>query len=237
MEKYIPEIQELMRKTEYPDYALEQSNNIIFDSIRTQPMKTETQNVWSFNDIAKRNGFVLNLSSLIYHTSEYKTFDNFKNGLLKGISLLHDTVKLGFVQRVGMRYINIISPINNEPIGSYLERIDSGINNSDEEGFLIFESALAKRIENGVLVAKTSVLPNVPQFIMPNDLMPLKLSPPDAALNEERLTRALLDLDYYTEERFDFDVAILEKKLIFAHEQIERAFSSAVTKEALEKWR
>jgi len=87
------------------------------------------------------------------------------------------------------------------------------------------------------LVVRTSVRPNVHSIMMPDDLGPVWLSLPSNVLSAEISTRALLDLDYYTEERFDFDAVILEEKLDFAHEQIECVFRQAVTKEALDIWR
>ncbi|MDR1582800.1 MAG: hypothetical protein LBS55_06000 [Prevotellaceae bacterium] len=67
--------------------------------------------------------------------------------------------------------------------------------------------------------------------------MPLHLLPPESQSAGETMTRAMLDVDFYEEKRFDFNIDLLMEKLKFAHAQVERAFHLGVTDHALNEWR
>jgi uncharacterized protein (TIGR04255 family) len=216
---------------------LEEPYPIIIDHKGSQSPKIELKKKWSFMDAVKRNGYVLNSSCFVFHTSNYHTFDVFADKFLKGLKLLHGIVKLDYIERVGMRYIDVISPKKGQPIRDYLRDGVKGLIDVEEDGFLSTDGASAQKIGDGILVIKTSLRPNCPPFLIPDDLMPLHLLPSEDSSAEETMTRATLDVDFYEEKRFNFNIDPLMEKLKFAHEHVEKAFHLAVTDYALNEWR
>ena len=93
MENYVPVIQEEMRKIGYSDFLLEPFQNINIniaaENFGVQPTKIELQKRWLFNDVIRQNGYVLNQSLLVFHTTAYKTFGGFLDKAIKGVELLH----------------------------------------------------------------------------------------------------------------------------------------------------
>ncbi|MDR1582801.1 MAG: TIGR04255 family protein [Prevotellaceae bacterium] len=72
----------------------------------------------------------------MFHTSNYRVFDVFSDKFLKGLELLHEIVRLGYVERVGMRYVDVISLKKGQPIGVYLRDGVKGLIDVEEDGFL-----------------------------------------------------------------------------------------------------
>jgi uncharacterized protein (TIGR04255 family) len=231
IEDFIIEIQENMRECGYPDCSEEQ---LPMPNIPTG--KLEMQKRWCFADIPKHNGYILSPDMLVFHTTDYTTFDDFAENTIKGIELLNRPLMLSFIQRVGMRYIDIITPRRDEPVGMYVIDGVKGFIKENDRSLQSVSSESIKTAGEGTLVVRTLLKPQSPPYIMPGELLPLNLLPAKD-LPGELATRFMLDEDFFVAKRFAFDIDVLRKKLKTAHEEIERAFRSVVTEHAFSVWR
>jgi uncharacterized protein (TIGR04255 family) len=236
IEDFIFEIQENMKDLGFPDFSEEQLPNIVFDPQNNLPVKTEIRKRWSFADIPKHNGYLLSQDMLIFHTTDYVTFDDFVENTIQGIELLHKILTFSFIQRVGMRYIDIITPKQGELVGAYVNDGVKGFIKEDDEGLQSVSSESIKTAGEGMLAVRTLLKPKSPPYIMPGELLPLNLLPARKSSGESA-TRFILDEDFFMAKRFAFDIDILREKLERAHEEIEKSFRSVVTEHAFKVWR
>jgi uncharacterized protein (TIGR04255 family) len=232
IEDFILEIQGNMRELGYPDFSeepLPMPPNI-------PPAKLETYKRWCFADIPKHNGYLLSPDTLMFHTTDYTTFNDFAENVIRGIELLHRTLTISFIQRVGMRYIDIITPRRGEPVGMYVIDGVKGFVSEDDKGLQSATSESVKSAGEGTLVVRTLLKPQSTPYVMPGELLPLNLLPAKES-SGELATRFILDEDFFVTKRFAFDVNALRGKLETAHEEIERAFRSVITEHAFSVWR
>ena len=209
IEDFIIELQERMLENGYPDFSEEQLPNIVPEPKGNLPAKTEKR--WIFTDIPRHNGYLLSSNMLIFHTTAYTTFEDFVENIIEGVKLLHRTFTLSFIQRVGVRYIDIITPEKGESLGAYINEGVMGFIKEDDTDLQSISSESIKKAGEGTLVVRTLLRPKSPPYIMPGELLPLNLLPAKKS-PDELATRAVIDEDFFVTERFEYDVEILRKK-------------------------
>jgi uncharacterized protein (TIGR04255 family) len=150
----VPDMQEQMRQAGYPDFALRQAPNIILPS-QNSPQAIEMQQQWTFADILKHNGYVLSPNVLVFHTTGYQTFALFLESAMKGIDIVGKIVPIDYIERIGIRYINVVSPQAEERVAEYLNEGIRGLMAEDEKGFLWATSESQQNVGEGVLTVKT----------------------------------------------------------------------------------
>ena len=75
---------------------------------------------WSFTNSERTEGYLLLSNALVFHTTAYNTFESFLERTIFGLNLVHEIVELDYVERIGLRYLNAVFPINDETIEQYL---------------------------------------------------------------------------------------------------------------------
>lgn len=235
MGDYIPKIQERLRRTGFPDFRKEVMHRIEFRQIEEQPeVQTPAATRWSFINSKGTEGYILYADSIVYHTTHYDTFPYFLERLLEGLDLVHGTVVLDYIERIGLRYLDTVSPKADETLDAYLSTNVLGLHRA-LQGTLA-HNFMETVVQNafGTLVSRVVIRDDT--LTVPPDLQPLKLKVGDRFASIKGL-HAILDNDQFTADRTDFNLDEVAAKLGSMHDQIEKAFRATVTPFALEQWK
>jgi len=239
MGEYVSGIQDTLRKTGYPDFKEE---NMMAINIRKpdspEPQIQQTKHTrWSFSDNDGLEGFLLFQDSLVFHTTNYQTFEDFAGKAIKGLSLIHKIIDLAYIDRIGIRYLDSIVPTDDKTLEDCLSPaligLSSSINGDAKLNHSFTETSM--QVDNGTLISRAIVTGS--GLAIPPDLVPLSLNLP------ERVTaitgkNAVLDTDYFIAQRTqDIDPEKLMQQLDSAHKIASNAFKASVTTEALEAWK
>lgn len=231
MDKYVPAIQEELR-ADYPRYEHQQIGAIEVSMEDASPTPSVT-NRWVFRDKENVCGFILDQSSLVFHTTSYKDFDDFRTKLLYGLEITHKVVEIPLIERIGLRYIDLIVPAKGENVDEYVC--------PSLAGFSLREIGLASNVKQQFLTGNTKAGQLVVRYTKANHATPLPpdLSPP--ALRFERMpdpeTRsAILDTDHFMERSVDFDLQEMRKLVDNLQAPIGDVFKAAITEKAVKAW-
>ena len=235
MEEYVPAIQEQLRG-DYPRFERQQTHQIgpieIGPQGQTISPSASAASRWVFRDKADVSGFILDQSSLVFHTSKYADFPEFRDRLMVGASIVQETAKIPLVERVGLRYVDLIMPEENETLDQYV--------NPGLVGFSI--STLDKDVNQQYISAPTKLGQIVVRFTKAKLSSPL---PPDLSMLAPRIQRkpksnrvsAILDTDHFSEKSMDFDHDRLARIVTDLQAPVADIFKSAITDHAVQKWR
>lgn len=233
MGDYIPAIQEALR-AQYPVFEREQIGGVSIGS-NNQPTFIQNENRWRFETRDQRTGYVLYTSQLITHTTAYIDSEDFRDRIVSGFRVVHEFAKLGFIQRIGLRYIDLITSADNDRIDDYV--------NPSLVGFRPTIPGLSPEISQQFLRARSNIggtlLMRVSRALhssaLPADLLPsaLKLTRQPNSDKESML----LDWDHYIDSvNLDPDPDALAEKLRSLKAPIAKVFEEAVTEHAVKVW-
>lgn len=236
MANYVPQLQDALRRSGYPDFRSE--TQLALDVRRLdkeQPEVKSQQNIrWSFSNSQRTEGYLLLSNALVFHTTLYDSFDEFSEKLISGLNLIHELIRLAYIERIGLRYLNAIVPENDKELGKYLNPALLGfsaiINGSLKHNF----TEIMTNVDNGTLVARAVIIEG--GLAVPPDLSPLLLEiQPKFSMHTGRT--GTLDVDYFVETRFDFDVQPVKSQLLKSHDVLVDTFRAAISDYAWEVWR
>lgn len=234
MVDYVPKIQERLRREGFSDFNSEPLHRIEFRQTGKQPeVETHVVPRWSFMTSKGSEGYILNADSIIYHTTYYDTFSIFLNRLLRGLELVHETVVLDYIERIGLRYLDAVNLRAGETLDAYLSPTVLGLHQI-LQGTLAhsFTETVVQNV-SGTLVSRVVIRNDT--LAIPPDLSPLKLKLDDRFSSIKGL-HAILDNDQFTEDRTDFNLGEVSVKLNSMHDRIKEAFHATATPFALEQW-
>ena len=238
LDDYAPKIQDRMRHSGFPD--LQRSMMSTFNLNMAQGEAVPNGQVpvsqtarYTFSNMSKTAGFVLDHGSLSYQTTDYDVFDTFSETFMQGLSIVHDVIRLDYTDRVGVRYLDAVYPENGEEIARYLNpsllglygQINGALGHTFSETFI--------RAESANIVARM-IIQDGP-IGLPPDLQPMWL------LISERFralhgVHAILDTDGSQDARAPFDIEDLKSRLKIVHEAVITSFRAAVTQHAIDCW-
>lgn len=232
IEKYIPEIQEQLRHKGFPRFVKGQVQEIRFEIGETTP-KVNVSERYEFQNKEGTSGIVLASDFVSLHTNKYEVYEKFEETFRVALAIIHQVVSFSLVERIGLRYVDLIRLGADEKFSDYLQPGLLGL----ENGKLGVTKSLSRfefvgTTEVGKLVIRYSQSDN--GAFLPADLMPSPLRheaevPPGEVVS-------FLDLDHFLEQSQDFEVSSVLELLGRLHDNLDRAFRSAVTETALQKW-
>ncbi|XSG86662.1 MAG: TIGR04255 family protein [Methylohalobius sp. ZOD2] len=118
MAKYVDEIQDHLRREGYTLFEPQQVTHLQFRSAPAGQAPNEPQvghtTSWLITKGDRTAGFILNASSLTFHTTHYETHNEFIPELLLGLKAVHDVVNLEHLDRLGLRYLDAVLPKSGE---------------------------------------------------------------------------------------------------------------------------
>jgi uncharacterized protein (TIGR04255 family) len=239
LDGYIPAIQSKLRDAHYPDYRKDVFQRVVVPFVGTDPgqMAAPTvtpQSRYLFGDIAGRSLFLLEANTLSFQTTNYDTFETFSEVLLKGLGILHEALRLAFVERIGLRYLDAVQPTKSgETLREFLVPEVLGL-------ALRGEGQLQHSISE--TVASTAAGQLVSRVIIRHGHvgLPVELAGLAPAVNPRFTQReslhAIVDTDASFGRREEFELSKVETRLAALHDEAVKSFKAMVTEHALASW-
>ena len=234
MNQYLPEIQEKLRQ-KLPFYEEQQTQEV---QLNQEGIEIKGSPQWAFIDKSRSKSVLLSPSRIVFSTSAYDRFEGFEEFCLDVLDTLREVVKPSFIQRIGLRYADLIVSENRElSVSAYVkpgfyENID--FSEIGSLGRKVNEFLL--ETDEGAMVIRT-MYGHHNLSVFQDIHLPIKLSTRDVASE-----RILLDFDHiweaHAEDDFlSFDRSLISKKLHKMHYLSRKAFWSSVTEKGIETWR
>lgn len=233
IDKYIPDIQEQLRHSGLPRFKREQVRHIRFD-FGTEP-KLNISERFEFQNRDETTGLILAPDFVALHTSRYENFEKFEETLRTGLEIIHKAIQISLVERLGLRYVDLVRVREGESLGDYLQ---PGLLGLDPAALgvrnMLSRFEFAGLTEVGKLLVRCSSAEG-------EEILPPDLSPPSLKFGlkpEPGETRYLLDFDHSSEgaETSDFNVQTVLDNMQQFHDNLDLAFRHAVTEKALAIW-
>ncbi len=236
MEKYIDEIQDDLRKNGFPKF-IQQEIPVVKVEVNNVP-RFDKITTWIFQDKDSTLSLSITQEFITLETSHYTTFDSFIKILEYALSVLSKIVGIELVQRVGLRYVDMVRKEGEEAFSQYLEPGILGIpfkkdvSNIDsiESSRHASESTVDTAL--GQLIVRT--LRTNQGIPLPPDLLPNTLSPKCIPHLQEWIT--FIDFDHFSMQQRDFNTEKLVDTFWDLKEITANAFHTAITDYAISKW-
>jgi uncharacterized protein (TIGR04255 family) len=193
---------------------------------------------YEFQNKEGTSGIILAPDFIAFHTSKYDIGEHFEGTLKTALSIAHEVVQFSLAERIGLRYVDLIRLRQDEAWSEYLQPGLLGLNTSTlsvSESLSRFEFVGITDV--GKLIVRYSQMrysQSEPGIVLPPDLIPNALKH-DVQLNPNELV-SFLDLDHFSESSRDFEVSSVMETVSDLHDNLDRAFRSAVTETALQRW-
>lgn len=179
-------------------------------------------------------GYIIAPDQLAVHRTAYTRFEDFLDNIVFGFRALIAATKLPFIQRVGLRYVDLITPADNETVAQYVvdrllgfEPQVAGVASQAAQQFVQLLTA------QGRMFVKSSRAKH--QQPVPVDLLPLSLTP-QRTPNAERES-FILDIDHFADNlKLDPDVDELATRVRALQDPMADIFREALTPYAVEKF-
>ncbi len=238
MEKYVGEIQDQLRCKGYTLFERREITQLQLGQ-QVEPKVNNTTS-WLLNKEDKTAGFILDTSSLTFHTTHYETNKEFISELLNGLKIVHQEVKLDHLSRLGLRYLDAILPSSKENVTQYLVPGLHGINlNQEQLNYSLHESIFQTECEpllkKGKLIVRViqlqSALLGYPPGISPFDLKPM-----ERFTITQPCSHAIIDTDHFVEGHLPFDFNKINEQLSSLHKTLKKMFAAITTEYAKSVW-
>lgn len=236
MGEYVPAIQEALR-AQYPNFEREQIGGVNF-APNAQPVLLPHELRWRFETRDSQTGFVLTTNQLITHTTSYVDSDHFRDRIVSGFRTIHEIAKLSFIQRIGLRYIDLITPAPNDTVEAYIDKSLVGFRPAIP-GVVpdVLQQFFRARTTVGgspaTILGKMSRARHANE--LPTDLLPISLELKRKPTNEQE--SIFLDWDHYVDQiTLDPDPNVLAATLRELKAPIAEVFKAAITKHAVDQW-
>jgi len=243
LNKYIPDIQDELRRNGFPYMAAKKSTAFELSPSGIQPVIIDQ---WVLDSADRLTSIIMDGRQVLLQSTTYDTFEPFLEQYLISLNIVmkateHDTY--GIVERLGLRYIDqVVKQNNNDTIDSYLRPELRGMDSN-------FFSTIKKRYTFTNVV--TTQLPSKEpaslsiRVFRNNDTLDL---PPDVYTGAPPRLRnidtsddfALIDMDHSCTTKLGPGIQkeVLEKLFFGLHDvSIEVFYESVVSQEGIRKWK
>lgn len=238
LDGYIPAVQSKMREAQFPDYKNEVFQRVLlpFGGAEQGQMAAPTlmsQPRYRFGDIDEHALFLLETNALSFQTTRYETFETFSQTFLNGLRILHDALRLDFVERIGLRYLNAVQPEGTDTLREFLVPEVLGLALRGEGQLQQSVSETIVSTAAGQLVSR--VLIRHGHVGLPMDLG--GLAPViDPRFTQRETLHAIVDTDASISHREVFELSKVGARLTALHEEIDKSFHAMVKDYARASW-
>jgi uncharacterized protein (TIGR04255 family) len=239
MSDYIPAIQEDFRRHGFP---IERAGKIQQLTITPGAVQVVEQDRWEYRTRDELWTVTVLQDSVVLQTTGYQRFEGFAEHLSRAVNTVlakTEQDQLGVVQRVGLRYIDLVQPREGEDYRVYLR---PGFHGVADEAFrprshrLHVESVGRTTVSDteGTMIVR--VVQNDQGFDLPPDLVGGAPKLQSRARSGELVT--LVDMDDYVEGKFDPSADWVVARAFEMHDHLVETFHKhVVTEQAIEVWR
>jgi uncharacterized protein (TIGR04255 family) len=239
MGEYIPGIQEAFRRHHFP---IERAGKFQQLTITPVGVHAVEQERWEYRTKDERWSVTVLQDSVVLQTTAYERFEGFAEKLEASVrTVLEQTEqdKLGLIERVGLRYIDLIQPRDGE---SYRDYLRPGFHGASDAPFA--EGSHRLHIESlgrtdvggapGTMVLR--VAQNDQGFDLPPDL--IGGAPKFAARAKPGELVTLVDMDHFIEGKFEPSAEWVTARAFGMHDRLIETFHEhVVSAKAIEVWR
>ena len=236
IESYVPKIQEELRKRGYPKFEKFTQQSLAFGPDGGAMPPTVAYS-WRFSDRDDSQIAILNTNAISLYSGLNQTAQEFDEALLNVISPVSETVGPELIERIGLRYINVIQPsATTEQNGGLSEYIQQGLLGLDLSKAGAKSSAWhiysVNHTEYGILIFQARHPISEP--FLPPDV----LTGPVPKMRPLRNYPSLvLDLDHFVAINAPFAIDLIRTTIENFHSVIDWALILAVKESALAEWR
>ena len=236
MEPYLPGLQEAFREAGFPDYSITNAQKLeITPSEGGMAVREQTITRLIYRNKTQTAAFLLDPSALTYELTDYPVFKEFSDTFLRALEIVHNHRAIEYCDRLGMRMLDAVQPLEGETLDQYLVPQALGfvglIGKAIEHQQTLTESLF--RNDSRTLLVRTVRVPH--GVAAPPDLMPLRLQLAKRFLVHSGET-VMLDCDSFDGERVDFSVQAAKAELAELKSALSRSFKALVTPHALKTW-
>lgn len=238
--EFLPSIQEGFRKAGYPAY--ETHSNLVIQMVaqapqegkpeQLQPMPS-THNSYQFGNLESTHLFILDSQSLTLQSTKYGCFEVFSAEFLKGLQIIHEAVDLSFTERIGIRYLDRVMPLESDALEEYLvPEVHGLLSRLGGQGLYTYSEAM---IQQGDVKLRARVVVQGGALAFPPDVQPTTMVI-DARFRDYEGVSAVLDNDGFVDSREAFSLEKVSAHLNKIHDMVNIAFKATVTDHAFEAW-
>lgn len=242
LETYLPGIQEKFRKAGYPGFkkAFSMAFNLSpisdgdGDATPEQIPSVQKASRYVFSNLNESAGFILEQNALSFQTTDYDTYNTFSSELFLGLEFLHQVVNLSFSERVGIRFLDVVKPLDGDIIPQYLIPEVLGLYGRLKGDTIHSFSETMNRLKIGSLISR--IIQQDAPLGLPPDLQPigLQVAPRFSKING---THAVIDTDAFYDTREAFNLNEIKNHLSILHDEITKIFRTVTTEYALNTWK
>jgi uncharacterized protein (TIGR04255 family) len=232
MGDYIDDIQESLRRSGYPRFEEGRGHEILLRPGLQPEIREHSR--WEFQNKERSAGIIVMQNAIVLHTNRYDTFDHFAKSLRLALEVIGAAVKPALVERLGLRYVDLVRPEDGESWTDYLKPELHGLNPAAigmTEGLQRHETVGTTKV--GQLVVRC--VQSTDGVFLPADLSPTTLDYTGVTVRQGELL-TLLDFDHFTQVTRDYDVDHVMSVMWELHENLGVTFLEATTDLAMKKW-
>jgi uncharacterized protein (TIGR04255 family) len=234
-DKHIPAIKEKMLMSGYPYFEMCPVQQITMNSNGVPIPRME--HLFFFTDKSKQTNIVLSRNSLTVNTVKYNTFDEYTPKVMKvvgEISQILQLVEFGALERVSLRYVDWIYPLDTIPLEKMINDEYLGGFSSDNS-VLLRQVILERKTSIGGIVRTVIFRPNNPQMVL-GEFQSIRLNQPKFTQGSDFI---ILDTEHYKRTQGeDFSQEHILSILKNLHGEVDNLFFEQIpSKKALELWR
>ena len=232
----VPALQREFKSLGFPRYQETQFPQIVI--VQEGVPQVQFAKQWQFLAADRQSAIVLATDFVTFAiNSSYATFERFLDPLLAVLKHLSTVGAVELMDRLGLRYVDLIRPRKEESVSDYVQPHLLGLSESSLAPHSAKRTSVSSETQfatkSGTLVIRFRQLP--PGAILPPDLNASLLAN-DVVVESGRPAFAL-DCDHFREGlNGSLDVEKVEKMLWELHDAVGDAFHAAITPHALKAW-
>jgi uncharacterized protein (TIGR04255 family) len=168
-----------------------------------------------------------------FQTTSYDTFETFSQTFLKGLGILHGALRLDFVERIGLRYLDAVQPKDGETLREFLvpEVLGLALQGEGQLQHSVSETLLSTAA--GQLVSRVLIRHgHVGLPVELGGLAPII----DPRFTQRESLHAIVDTDASVGNREVFELSKVGARLTALHDEIVKSFNAMVTDHARASW-
>lgn len=240
--RYIPDIQDALRKKGYPLFSQQIHMQLQFTNVAGAAGEPSVNQIthFLFTRSDKSFGFVLGPEFLTLHTTNYSNREDFIEELLEGLNAVHEVLQLDHVSRIGLRYIDAVVPRHGEELEDYLSESLHGISVGSAKPIqstyeMVCQTECGPVISEGTLVSRYFKLNGA--LGLPPDLNLGELQPKEKFVGVGDVRHGIIDVDHYVQGMIPVELHSIKKQMVNINDAVRVVFDAMTSDHAREVWR
>lgn len=236
MEPFLPALQDAFREAGFPDY---EATKVQAFEVSSKPngMEVRQQEVTRliFRNRQQTAAILLDPAALTYELTDYPVFEVLSAAFLRALEIVHLHRAIEYCDRLGIRMLDAVQPLEGERLEQYLVPQALGFNGLIDMPYEHQQSLTESLFQNEARTVAVRTV-RVPHGIaVPPDLAPLRLKLATRFVDHQGET-VMLDCDSSNSERMDFSPQETQAELVRLKSALSLSFKAIVTDHARAVW-